>query len=161
MVAKHFYLPGEAITSARPIEVETTVDYQGLQILIADQFAIVDPNAIGFQQYGRFLVLLPFVENFFEIYPDDLGNHQRLFDQSGSIIQTKNMGWTVYHTNDPKLSAIAFAESDFFTKKISEAHPLYLIKNQQASVILGDTDIPEQRAAHRSLPPALGPKAVV
>ena len=44
MVAKHFYLLGEAITSARPIEVETTVDYQGLQLLIAGQFAIVEPN---------------------------------------------------------------------------------------------------------------------
>jgi hypothetical protein len=44
MVAKHFYLLGEAITSARPIDVETTVDYKGLQLLIAGQFAIVDPN---------------------------------------------------------------------------------------------------------------------
>lgn len=44
MIAKHFYLLGEAITSARPIEVETTVDYQGLQLLIAGQFAIVEPN---------------------------------------------------------------------------------------------------------------------
>lgn len=46
MVAKHFYLLGEAITSARPIEVETTVDYQGLQLLIAGQFAIVEPNGM-------------------------------------------------------------------------------------------------------------------
>lgn len=103
---------------------------------------------------------LPFVGNFFEIYPDHLGNHQRLFEQYGPIIQTTNMGRTVYHTNDPALSAIVFAESDFFTKKINEAHPLYPIKNQQAGVFLGDTDTPEWRAAHKFLPPALGPKAV-
>ena len=44
MVAKNFHLLGEAITSARPIEVETTVDYEGLQHLIAGQFAIVEPS---------------------------------------------------------------------------------------------------------------------
>ncbi|KAJ5514916.1 hypothetical protein N7463_004468 [Penicillium fimorum] len=188
MVAKHFYLLGEAITSARPIEVEITVDYQALQLLIAGQFAIVEPNGIGFQSEDSVLTTpteilaseepiaisidgkavreipgpkgLPFVGNFFEIYPDHLGNHQRLFDQYGPIIQTTNMGRTVYHTNDPELSAIVFSESDFFTKRINEAHPLYPIKNQQAGVFLGDTDTPEWRAAHKFLPPALGPKAV-
>ncbi|CAI7609587.1 unnamed protein product [Penicillium glandicola] len=188
MVAKHFYLLGEAITSARPIEVETTVDYQALQLLIAGQFAIVEPNGIGFQSDDSMLTTpseilankepiaisidgkavqeipgpkgLPFVGNFFEVYPDHLGNHQRLFDQYGPIIQTTNMGRTVYHTNDPELSAIVFAESDFFTKRINEAHPLHPIKNQQAGVFLGDTDTPEWRAAHKFLPPALGPKAV-
>ncbi|CAG8268710.1 unnamed protein product [Penicillium nalgiovense] len=188
MIAKHFYLLGEAITSARPIEVETTVDYQGLQLLIAGQFAIVEPNGIGFQSEHSVLSTtseilnneepiaisidgkavreipgpkgLPFVGNFFEVYPDHLGNHQRLFDQYGPIIQTTNMGRTVYHTNDPELSAIVFSESDFFTKKINEAHPLHPIKNQQAGVFLGDTDTPEWRAAHKFLPPALGPKAV-
>ncbi|CAG8898533.1 unnamed protein product [Penicillium egyptiacum] len=188
MVVKHFYLLGEAITLARPIEVETAVDYQGLQLLIAGQFAIVEPNGIGFQSEDLMLSTpseilaneepiaisiegkavreipgptgLPFVGNFFEVYPDHLGNHQRLFDQYGPIIQTTNMGRTVYHTNDPELSAIVFAESDFFTKRINEAHPLHPIKNQQAGVFLGDTDTPEWRAAHKFLPPALGPKAV-
>ena len=70
------------------------------------------------------------------------------------------MGRTVYQTNDPELSSIVFAESDFFTKKIQEGHPLHPIKNQQAGVFLGDTDTPEWRAAHKFLPPALGPKAV-
>ncbi|KAJ5944961.1 hypothetical protein N7516_005129 [Penicillium verrucosum] len=188
MVVKHFYLLGEAITSARPIEIETTVDYQGLQLLIAGQFAIVEPNGIGFQSEDSILSTpseilaneepiaisidgkavreipgpkgLPFVGNYFEVYPDHLGNHQRLFDQYGPIIQTTNMGRTVYHTNDPELSAIVFSESDFFTKRINKAHPLHPIKNQQAGVFVGDTDTPEWRAAHKFLPPALGPKAV-
>ncbi|KOS38406.1 hypothetical protein ACN38_g10773 [Penicillium nordicum] len=188
MVVKHFYLLGEAITSARPIEIETTVDYQGLQLLIAGHFAIVEPNGIGFQSEDSMLSTpseilaneepiaisidgkgvreipgpkgLPFVGNYFEVYPDHLGNHQRLFDQYGPIIQTTNMGRTVYHTNDPELSAIVFSESDFFTKRINKAHPLHPIKNQQAGVFVGDTDTPEWRAAHKFLPPALGPKAV-
>ncbi|KAJ6098129.1 hypothetical protein N7499_002503 [Penicillium canescens] len=188
MPAKQFYLLGEAITSARGVDIESNIDIEGLQLLIAGQFAIVEPNGIGFQTEDAALTTpteiltsetpiaisidgkavreipgpkgLPFVGNFFEIYPDHLGNHQRLFDQYGPIIRTTNMGRTVYQTNDPELSSIVFAESDFFTKKIQEGHPLHPIKNQQAGVFLGDTDTPEWRAAHKFLPPALGPKAV-
>ncbi|CAG7930960.1 unnamed protein product [Penicillium olsonii] len=188
MVAKQFYLLGEAITSAQAIDIESTISYQDLQLLIAGQFAIVEPNGIGFQSEDATLSTpteilaseepiaisidgkavkeipgpkgLPFVGNFFEVYPDHLGNHQRLFEQYGPIIQTTNMGRTVYHTNDPELSAIVFAESDFFTKRIGEGHPLHPIKNQEAGVFLGDTDTPEWRAAHKFLPPAFGPKAV-
>lgn len=94
------------------------------------------------------------------MYPDHLGNHQRLFEQYGPIIKTTNLGRTTYHTNDPTLAAICFAESDFFTKEINEAHPLYPLKQQAAGVFLGDTDTPEWRVAHKFLPPALGPKAV-
>ncbi|CAG8141583.1 unnamed protein product [Penicillium salamii] len=188
MVAKQFYLLGEAVTSAQAIDIESTISYQDLQLLVAGQFAIVEPNGIGFQSEETTLshptdILaneepiaisidgkavkeipgpkgLPFVGNFFEVYPDHLGNHQRLFEQYGPIIQTTNMGRTVYHTNDPELSAIVFSESDFFTKRISEGHPLHPIKNQEAGVFLGDTDTPEWRAAHKFLPPAFGPKAV-
>lgn len=103
---------------------------------------------------------LPYVGNYFEVYPDHLGNHQRLFEQYGPLIKTTNMGRTTYQTNDPELSAIVFAESDFFTKKINEAHPLYALKTPAAGVFLGDTDTPEWKVAHKFLPPALGPKAV-
>ena len=103
---------------------------------------------------------LPLVGNFFEIYPDHLGNHQRLFEQYGPIFKTTNMGRVIYHTNDPTLAAIVFAESDFFTKKINESHPLYALKQPAAGVFLGDTDTPEWKTAHKFLPPALGPKAV-
>ncbi|KAJ5667896.1 Cytochrome monooxygenase alnD [Penicillium maclennaniae] len=188
MAVKQFYLLGEPSSSARNVEVDSSLDAEGLQHLIAGHFAIVEPSGISFQSDESTLFTvpevlatenpiaitidgkavreipgpkgLPFVGNFFEIYPDHLGNHQRLFEQYGPIFQTTNMGRTVYHTNDPLLSTIVFAESDFFTKKINEAHPLYPIKNKEAGVFLGDTDTPEWRAAHKFLPPALGPKAV-
>ncbi|KAF7596545.1 hypothetical protein BBP40_001419 [Aspergillus hancockii] len=188
MSIKLFYLSGEPASTAKEIEVVSTLDFGALQHLIAAHFAIVDPNGIGFE--SRDVILcdvseisanedlisitidgrpvreipgpkgLPIVGNFFEIYPDHLGNHQRLFEQYGPIIKTTNMGRTVYHTNDPQLSSIIFSETDFFTKKINEAHPLHAIKNKEAGVFLGDTDTPEWRAAHKFLPPALGPKAV-
>jgi len=103
---------------------------------------------------------LPYLGNYLEIYPDHLGNHQRLFEKYGPLIKTTNFGNVVYSTNDPKLSSIVFSESDFFTKKIIQGHPLYPIKNSNAGVFLGDTDTEEWRTAHKFLPPALGPKAV-
>ncbi|KAJ5548599.1 Cytochrome monooxygenase alnD [Penicillium frequentans] len=188
MSVKQFYLLGEPSASARNVELESTLDYAGIQLWIAGQFAIVEPSGISFQTEDAELSTpseilsseepiaiaidgkavreipgpkgLPFVGNFFEVYPDHLGNHQRLFDQYGPIFKTTNMGRTIYQTNDPQLAQIVFSESDFFTKKINESHPLYPIKNQQAGVFLGDTDTPEWRAAHKFLPPAFGPKAV-
>lgn len=103
---------------------------------------------------------LPFVGNYLEVYPDHLGNHQRLFDTYGPFIKTESLGRVTYLTNDPTIAAAVFAESDFFTKKINKDHPLYPIKNEEAGVFLGDTDTEAWRIAHKFLPPALGPKAV-
>lgn len=102
----------------------------------------------------------PYVGNYYEVYPDHLGNHQRLFDQYGKIFKTVNMGSTVHETNDPAIAQIVFQESDFFTKKITPSHPLWGIKDQQAGIFLGDTEDENWRVAHKFLPPAFGPKAV-
>ncbi|KAF3391514.1 Docosahexaenoic acid omega-hydroxylase CYP4F3 [Penicillium rolfsii] len=183
-----FYLLGEDPSSSRPIEVDATLDIDGLRNLIAAHFSIVEPSGVGFLSQDQALLDvteviqapelvaitidghevrdpsgptgLPIVGNYFEVYPDHLGNHQRLFEQYGPLIKTTNMGRTIYQTNDPELSAIVFTESDFFTKKINEAHPLHALKTPAAGVFLGDTDTPEWKVAHKFLPPALGPKAV-
>ncbi|KAJ5458274.1 hypothetical protein N7475_009662 [Penicillium sp. IBT 31633x] len=188
MSAKQFYLLGDPVSSAKNIDVDPKSNVDGLKDLIAAHFAIVEPSGIAFQledvevddisqitSANTPIAItidghavrevpgpkgLPFVGSFFEVYPDHLGNHQRLFEQYGPIIQTTNLGRVTYQTNDPAISAIVLAESDFFTKKINPAHPLYALKQPEAGVFLGDTDTPEWRVAHKFLPPALGPKAV-
>ncbi|RAL15307.1 cytochrome P450 [Aspergillus homomorphus CBS 101889] len=188
MPPKQFYLLGEPSSTAREIEVDSTLDFAGLQHLVAAHFAIVNPHGIGLQTEDAILydvpdVLsseeliritidgnpvreipgpkgVPIIGNFFQVFPDHLGNHMRMFEQYGPIFKTNSMGRVTYHTNDPELNAIIFAESDFFTKKINEAHPLYPIRNKEAGVFLGDSDTPEWRTAHKFLPPAFGPKAV-
>ncbi|KAI1180701.1 cytochrome P450 [Nemania sp. FL0916] len=183
-----FYLLGEDPTTARDIEIPDQIDQEDLRHLIASHFAIVEPQGVGFTSQATFLTTVadvlssetpvaisidgkavhevpgpkgfPYIGNYFEIYPDHLGNHQRLFDNYGPLFKTTNFGNTIYTTNDPKLANIVFAESDFFTKRMIKGHPLHPIKNQAAGVFLGDTDTEEWRTAHKFLPPALGPKAV-
>lgn len=103
---------------------------------------------------------LPYVGNYLEVYPDHLGNNNRLFQKYGPLIQTTNMGITNYLTNDPALATIMLTESDFFSKEIVPGHPLYPLKNQNAGVFLGDTNTEEWKIAHKFLPPFFGPKAV-
>ncbi|KAI0395838.1 cytochrome P450 [Xylariaceae sp. FL0594] len=188
MSTKQFYLLGESPTSARNIEVPQGLDFEGLQHLIASHFAVVESHGVGFISQDAYLTSvadvissettvaisidgkpardvpgprgLPYLGNYLEIYPDHLGNHQRLFEKYGPLIKTTSFGNTVYSTNDPKISNIVFSESDFFTKKIIEGHPLYPIKNDNAGVFLSDTDTEAWRTAHKFLPPAFGPKAV-
>ncbi|KAI0877314.1 cytochrome P450 [Hypoxylon argillaceum] len=188
MSTKQFYLLGESSTTARAIEIPSKIDQEGLQHLIASHFAIVEPQSIGFTSQDVFLTTvadvlsseepvaisidgkavrevpgpkgLPYVGNYFEVFPDHLGNHQRLFDTYGPLIRTTNFGSTAYSTNDPKLSNIVFSESEFFSKIITKDHPLAPIKNAEAGVFLSDTDTEQWRTAHKFLPPALGPKAV-
>ncbi|KAK1244201.1 hypothetical protein MKX08_002339 [Trichoderma sp. CBMAI-0020] len=188
MAIQQFYLLGESETATTAIDIDSNLDFDGLKHLIASYFAIVEPNGVGFQFQENALQEvsdvssaagpvaisidghavrevpgpkgLPYIGNFLEIYPDHLGNHQRLFEHYGPIIKTVNMGRAVYQTNDPEITTIAFAESDFFTKKINEDHPLYALKTPAAGIFLGDTETEEWKIAHKFLPPALGPKAV-
>ncbi|UPK89196.1 hypothetical protein LCI18_000131 [Fusarium solani-melongenae] len=188
MPLQSFYLLGEDPATAREIDVGQNASFNHLQQLIASHYAIVVPTGIGFQGTNNALSTvsqvmsskdkvaitidgqgvrdipgppgLPYVGNFFEVFPDHLGNHQRLFERYGPVIKTTNLGRTVYHSNDPEVAAVAFAESEFFTKKINDSHPLNGIKTPEAGIFLGDTDTPEWRVTHKFLPPALGPKAV-
>lgn len=102
---------------------------------------------------------LPIVGSFYEIFPDHLGNHYRLFRKYGPVIRTTNMGKTTYLTDSPDVAQVALAESAYFTKKISPDHPLWGIKDNSA-IFIGDTETENWRLAHKFLPPAMGPKAV-
>jgi hypothetical protein len=53
MPGKSFHLLGEPSSSSQYVELESTLDFQGLQHLIAGQFAIVEPNGMGFPSTPR------------------------------------------------------------------------------------------------------------
>ncbi|KAJ5972287.1 uncharacterized protein N7479_002205 [Penicillium vulpinum] len=102
---------------------------------------------------------IPIVGNYFEIYSDHIGNHDRLFRRYGSVIKTVNMGTTVYFTNDPRVSEIVLGENEFFTKTTSNSnHPLFWMNNNMA-LFTCDTAAPAFKLAHRFVPPSMSTKA--
>lgn len=103
---------------------------------------------------------LPVAGSYYEVYPDHLGNHQRLFEQYGPVFKTTDMGRTAYFTNDPKVADVCFAEGGFWSKVINSDHPLYGLKDDLAGVFLSDTDTDSWKMVHKFLAPALSPKAV-
>jgi cytochrome P450 len=104
---------------------------------------------------------LPVIGNFYEIFPDHMGNHQRLFKKYGPIIKTNNLGRINYFTNDPEISRIAYLESHgLFTKKTSESgSPLYGIRDNSA-LFTCDTETPSFALTHKFIPPSMSPSAV-
>lgn len=94
------------------------------------------------------------------VFPDHLGNNQRLFEKFGPIFQTSNYGSINCQCNDPELVEIIFTESEFFSKQITQEHPLHPIKESKAGVFVADTSDPSWKVVHKYLPPAFGPKAV-
>ncbi|MCJ1388313.1 hypothetical protein MMC18_001159 [Xylographa bjoerkii] len=190
MAIKSFYLLGEAESNSHEVEVDITLgDLDVLRANIANHFAIVEPSGVAFQNKANESLDelhdilettdpiaisvdghsvreapgpkgLPVVGTYYEVYPDHIGNHQRMFETYGPVIETIDMGRKVYLTNDPAIAAIAFAESEFFTKRINDDHPLHGIKMPAAGIFIGDTDSEAWRVAHKFFPPALSPKAV-
>ncbi|KAM3448610.1 hypothetical protein MY3296_007643 [Beauveria thailandica] len=103
---------------------------------------------------------LPVFGNYYELYPDPIGNYDRLFARYGPVIKTVSMGTTIYQTNDPDISRFVLREGHVFTKNTSDpSHPLFYM-TQQDALFTCDSDSPAFAKAHKFVPPALSPRAV-
>ncbi|KIW95437.1 uncharacterized protein Z519_04021 [Cladophialophora bantiana CBS 173.52] len=182
-----FYLVGPTPRKIREVDVHLNKDLKALRNILGQEFHIVEPGGINFQTEEEPIhsvemmlqastpigitidgkpvrnapgpVGLPIVGNFYEIFPDHLGNHARLFSKYGPVIKTNTMGKTTYHTNDPIITGHLLSESAYFTKKITSDHPLWGIKDNSA-IFVGDTETHSWLLAHKFLPPCLSPKAI-
>lgn len=56
---------------------------------------------------------LPYIGNFFEVFPDHPRNHQRLFKKYRPIIKTSNIGSTIYCKNNPAIVSIVSKRTSF------------------------------------------------
>ncbi|BAE57130.1 hypothetical protein AFCA_002909 [Aspergillus flavus] len=184
-----FYLVGDDIATAQSILVDSRWKFEDLQRAVGGIFHVALPTGISFHTSENETLSsvadiisassspiglridgnavqtpqgpkgLPLVGSFYEIFPDHLGNHYRLFRKYGPVIKTTNMGKTTYLTDDPQVASVCLAESAYMTKKINENHPLWGVKDNTA-IFIGDTETENWRLAHKYLPPAMGPKAV-
>ncbi|KAE8344686.1 hypothetical protein BDV24DRAFT_126999 [Aspergillus arachidicola] len=184
-----FYLVGDDIATAQSIDIDSRWKFEDLQRAVGGVFHVALPTEISFHTSENETLSsvadiisassspiglridgnavqtpqgppgLPLVGSFYEIFPDHLGNHYRLFRRYGPVIKTTNMGKTTYLTDDPQVASVCLAESAYMTKKINENHPLWGVKDNTA-IFIGDTETENWRLAHKYLPPAMGPKAV-
>ncbi|ETS78918.1 hypothetical protein PFICI_08771 [Pestalotiopsis fici W106-1] len=189
MSSQKFYLVGDSLSTAKDISAEPAWKLETLKKAVGQAFNVAVPAGITFHHLDSKKELedteavlscsepvglridgsavaapsgpegLPIVGSFYEIFPDHLGNHWRLFRKYGHVIKTTNMGKTTYLTDSPEVAQVALMESPFFTKLINENHPLRGIKDNTA-IFLGDTETDNWRLAHKFVPPAMGPKAV-
>ncbi|KAK3711656.1 hypothetical protein LTR37_009432 [Vermiconidia calcicola] len=189
MTIKGFYLVGQPKDIYhQEIHIDQYHDFLALQHAVAEHYNIIDAAGVGLQDpSGTDLpdldaVLdcdedvgitvdgqsirdpsgpegLPLVGSYYEVFPDHLGNHARLFQTYGPLIEYETMGKRNYLTNDPAIATVAFQESAFFTKSITPEHPLAGIKDNRA-LFIGDTETENWRQAHKFIPPSMSPKAV-
>ncbi|KAK5957879.1 hypothetical protein OHC33_001068 [Knufia fluminis] len=187
---KVFYLLGDEAASKREIEIGVPRDLEDLRDGLAQEYTIVKPEGIAFQtpvhvplhtledvlacsthiaitidgcpvRDPRSGPMLPLVGNYYELYPDHLGNHQRLFKKYGRVIKTNAMGRINYLTDDPEITEIAYKENHgLFTKQTSDSnHPLYGIRDNTA-LFTCDTNCDSFKLTHKFIPPSMSPKAV-
>lgn len=187
MVVKKFYLIGQGQSSARHFDIGTPKSLEELRAAITSQYNILSPkklslycqdtelqsvedvldsDPIGITVDGRSVREpqapqgLPILGNHLELYPDHVGNHQRLFTRYGCVIKTNNMGRITYLTNNPEIASVVLKDGEYFTKAPSSPnHPLYGIRDETA-LFLCDTDAPAWKEAHKFVPPSMSPKAV-
>ncbi|TPX07099.1 uncharacterized protein E0L32_010994 [Thyridium curvatum] len=183
----NLYLVGEQSPNRLPFDASSHHTFDDLKTSVAASFSIARPHSISFHgptsqlekledfkhQDGDVGVMIdglpvksplgpsgmPFVGNHFEIYPDHMGNHDRLFERYGSVIKTVNIGTTTYLTNDPRVSEVALGESQYFTKTTSDpSHPLHHMADDTA-LFTCDTSSPAFKTVHKFVPPGMSPKA--
>ncbi|KAK2813425.1 hypothetical protein FQN50_000741 [Emmonsiellopsis sp. PD_5] len=186
---QEFFIDG-ARKRCEVVDVSGFEDLRHLKLVIGELFSFADPNAIFFhaQHDGTLISLedikscrgpielrasrktpiksppgsrpLPYVGNHYEVYPDPLGNYDRLFARYGPVIKTVNMGTTIYHTNDPDISRHVLREGELFTKITSDpSHPLFYM-NDQTALFTCDSSSPAFPISHKFIPPAMSPRAI-
>ncbi|KAF7341346.1 FAD-binding FR-type domain-containing protein [Mycena venus] len=104
---------------------------------------------------------IPFIGGYSEIYPDFMGNYQRLLQKYGHIVYVGYLGKSVYLTDDPDCAGIVLSEGEFFSKQIGENHPLFPLKMSfQNGLFTADSNDPEWSTSHKFMMTAMGAKAM-
>ncbi|KAI2628552.1 cytochrome P450 [Hypoxylon sp. NC1633] len=187
MATKQFFLAGRENGATAGIQVSSAEPLSDLKHDVANVFSIANQDCVSFHSSTGNLNTVesilshdspikvkvdgnpvrdpfsprefPIIGNYMEIFPDHMGNHERLFAKYGGVIKTVNMGTTIYVTGDPRVSEVVMSESEYFTKKTSDpSHPLYFM-NDQTSLFMCDTDSPAFHISHKFIPPSMSPKA--
>ncbi|KAJ7037772.1 cytochrome P450 [Mycena alexandri] len=104
---------------------------------------------------------IPFIGGYSEIYPDFMGNYQRLLSKYGHIVHVSFLGKSVYLTDDPDCAGVVLSEGEFYSKQIGENHPLFPFKMTLPNgLFTSDTSNPAWPTSHKFMMTAMGAKAM-
>ncbi|KAJ7751908.1 cytochrome P450 [Mycena maculata] len=104
---------------------------------------------------------IPFIGGYSEIYPDFMGNYQRLLRKYGHIVHVGYLGKDVYFTDDPDCAGVILSEGEFYSKEIRENHPLFPLKMTfQNGLFTADSSDPVWSTSHKFMMTAMGAKAM-
>ncbi|KAJ6605263.1 cytochrome P450 [Mycena vulgaris] len=104
---------------------------------------------------------IPFIGGYSEIYPDFIGNYQRLLHKYGHIVHVGYLGKSIYLTDDPDCAGVVLSESEFYSKQISENHPLVPLKMSLPNgIFTADSSNPAWSTSHKFMMTAMGATAM-
>ncbi|KAK7041988.1 FAD-binding FR-type domain-containing protein [Favolaschia claudopus] len=104
---------------------------------------------------------IPFIGGYSEIYPDFLGNYQRLLSKYGHMVHVSYLGKSVYLTDDPDCAGVVLSEGEFYSKEIGDNHPLFPLKSSLPNgLFTSDSSNPSWSTSHKFMMTAMGAKAM-
>ncbi|KAJ7195100.1 cytochrome P450, partial [Mycena pura] len=104
---------------------------------------------------------IPFIGGYSEIYPDFIGNYQRLLSKYGHMVHVSYLGKDVYLTDDPDCAAAVLSEGEFYSKIIGNNHPLFPLKMTIPNgLFTADSNNPVWSTSHKFMMTAMGAKAM-
>ncbi|KAJ7306288.1 cytochrome P450 [Mycena albidolilacea] len=103
----------------------------------------------------------PFIGGYSEIYPDFIGNYQRLLHNYGHIVHVSYLGKSIYLTDDPDCAGIVLSEGEFYSKEIGDNHPLFPLKMSIPNgLFTADSSNLLWSTSHKFMMTAMGAKAM-
>ncbi|KAJ6455918.1 cytochrome P450 [Mycena vitilis] len=104
---------------------------------------------------------IPYIGGYSELYPDFMGNYQRLLTRYGHIVHVSYLGKSVYLTDDPDCAGIVLSEGEFFSKNVGANHPLFPLKMTVPNgLFTADSANPAWGTSHAFMMGAMGARAM-
>ncbi|KAJ7656162.1 cytochrome P450 [Mycena polygramma] len=104
---------------------------------------------------------IPYIGGYSELYPDFMGNYQRLLTKYGHIVHVSYLGKSVYLTDDPDCAGAVLSEGEYYKKTFDENHPLFPLKMTIPNgLFTADSTNPAWSTSHKFMMTAMGAKAM-
>ncbi|KAF7318711.1 FAD-binding FR-type domain-containing protein [Mycena chlorophos] len=153
-VSFHKAVPVETVTTDMPSleTVDAVLGEKDVALLVSGKKVRPVPGPTG----G-----LPIIGGYSEIYPDFMGNYQRLLTRYGHIVHVSYLGKDVYLTDDPDCAGIVLSEGEYYSKMIGDNHPLFPLKSSIPNgLFTADSTNPAWSTSHKFMMTAMGARAM-